>query len=76
MKAITAGGNEVNLVCIGLSGRIYGDCPGFLTHTWWHADGTHNTFPDMNLSSKWVKEFYASEGATWVVASTTTQKER
>jgi hypothetical protein len=47
--AISVGGETVHLETVGTDGRIYGSKPGFLTNTWWHADGRHNLYPSLSL---------------------------
>jgi hypothetical protein len=62
VKVQTAGGKMcgpslAHLSTVGTDGRIYGSVANGFTHTWWHLDGRHNTFPDLNLPRETAAEF-------------------
>lgn len=47
-KYQTAGGTAV-VSSHGPDDKLHGHVPGQLTSTWWHKDGRHNTFRDLDL---------------------------
>jgi hypothetical protein len=51
IRTITKGGHTVHLESVGADGRIYGSKSGLMPITWWHADGRHNAFRDLDLHS-------------------------
>jgi hypothetical protein len=45
----TSGKHQARIDSIGPDSRLWGQVPEQFTSTWWHPDGKHNTFRDLDL---------------------------
>ncbi len=41
LEVLTRDGSKATLRAVGLTGKIHGAVEGYMTSTWWFADGRH-----------------------------------